>query len=73
VDGVDDLGAIDPSQVGGGDPKVCVSELPLYDDQGDAFARHLDGVGVPELMWGESPSDAGLDGSPAKLGAEAGG
>ena len=26
-------------------------QLPLYDHQRYAFARHLDRVGVPELMW----------------------
>jgi hypothetical protein len=55
------------------DPKVRVSELALDDDQGDALPRHLDGVRVTKLMWGESPSDAALDASPAELGAEAGG
>jgi hypothetical protein len=35
VDGVDDLGVVDPSQVRRGDPKVCVPELPLYDQQRD--------------------------------------
>lgn len=73
MDGVDDLGVIDPPQIGRGDPKVCVSELALYDHYGNAFARHLDGVRVAELMWGEPPSNAGLNGSPAELGAEAGG
>jgi hypothetical protein len=73
VNGVDDLGVIDSAQIRGGDPKICVSELALYDHQGNAFARHLDGMRVTELMWGEPPSDAGLDGSPAELGAEAGG
>jgi hypothetical protein len=32
VDGVDDFGVVDPAQVGGGDPKVGMTELPL-DDQ----------------------------------------
>jgi hypothetical protein len=65
VDSVDYLGAIDAAQIRGGDPEVCVSELALYDHEGNAFARHLDGVRVTELMWGEPPSDAGLNGSPA--------
>jgi hypothetical protein len=73
VDGLDDLGAIDPAQIRRGDPKVCVSELALYDHQGNAFTRHLDGVRVAELMGGEPPSTAGLNRSPAELGAEASG
>ena len=65
MDGVDDLGVIDPAQIRRGDPKVCVLELALYDHEGNAFARHLDGVRVTELMWGEPPSDAGLHSNPA--------
>jgi hypothetical protein len=37
------------------------------------FARHLDGMGVTKLMGSKPASDAGLDGSPAELGAEASG
>jgi hypothetical protein len=50
VDGFDDLGVVDSLQVDGGDAQVAVAELPLDDDQRDALARHLDGVGVAELM-----------------------
>jgi hypothetical protein len=31
VDGVDDFGVVDPAQVGGGDPEVGMTELPLDD------------------------------------------
>ena len=31
-------------------PRVGVAELALDDDQRRAFARHLDGVGVPQLV-----------------------
>jgi hypothetical protein len=68
---VNDLGVIDPARIRRSDPKVCVSELALDDHEGHAFARHLDSVRVAELMWGEPPSNAGLDGSAAELGAEA--
>jgi hypothetical protein len=50
-----------------------VPELALYNDQRNALASHLDGLRMAELMRGEPPSDAGLYGSPAELGAEAGG
>jgi hypothetical protein len=30
-----------------------VPELPLNDDERHAFASHLDGVGVAQLMWSE--------------------
>ena len=42
--------------------KVAVSELALDDDEWDAFAGHLDGVGVAELMWGEPTPHAGSRG-----------
>jgi hypothetical protein len=47
-------------------------ELPLDDDERDAFVRHLDRVSVPELMRREPPPDAGCSGR-AELGADAGG
>src|SRR2546423_14820012 len=50
VDGVDDLGVVDPAQVGGCDPEVSMTELPLDDYQRDAFAGHLDCVRVAELV-----------------------
>jgi hypothetical protein len=59
VDGVDDLGAVDALEVDRGDAEVGVSELALDDDQRDTFARHLDGVGVAELVRSESSPDAG--------------
>jgi hypothetical protein len=51
VDGVDDLGVVDSLEVDRGDPEVAVTELPLNDDKRHAFASHLDGMGVPQLMW----------------------
>jgi hypothetical protein len=38
VDGVDDLGVIDPAQIGGGDSEIGVPELTLDDNQRDTFA-----------------------------------
>jgi hypothetical protein len=49
-------------QVDAGDAEVGVSELPLDDDERDAFVRHLDSVGVPELVGRESAPDAGFSG-----------
>jgi hypothetical protein len=37
VDGVDDLGVVDPAQVHRGDRQVGVSELALDDQQRDSF------------------------------------
>jgi hypothetical protein len=37
-----------------------VSELTLDDVEGDAFAGHLDGVGVSELVGREAPAHAGV-------------
>ena len=50
-----------------------MAELPLNDDEGHAFASHLDGVRVPELMWSESATDTGGDGCTAQLGSSGGG
>jgi hypothetical protein len=36
------------------------------------FARHLDGVGVPELAWSETPADACSDGRPPQMRAGGG-
>ena len=43
-------------QIDGGDAEVAVAALALHDDQRDAFACHLDGVGMPELVWREAPA-----------------
>src|ERR1035441_483385 len=50
MDGVDDLGAVDPLQIDRGDAEVRVSELSLDDDERHALMRHLDGMRVTELM-----------------------
>ena len=65
VDGVDDFGVVDAAEVDRGDAEVGVPELALDDDQGDAFSRHLDGVGVTELVGGEPSPDTGLLGGVA--------
>jgi hypothetical protein len=49
-----------------------VAELALDDDQRHALARHLDGVGVPQLVGREAPSDAGLGGGVAQVGSRGG-
>src|SRR5215204_689657 len=67
VDGVDDLGVVDALEVDRGDAEVGVAELALDDDQRYALARHLDGVGVSELVWREASPHAGLAGDAAQL------
>jgi hypothetical protein len=69
VDRVDDLGVVDALEVGRGDAEVGMAELALDHVQRDALAGHLDGVGVTELVRGESAPDRGLDGEAAQLGA----
>src|SRR5205807_7876152 len=59
VNGLDDLGVVDAAQVGRGDPEVGVAELALDDDEWHAFAGHLNGVGVPELVRCEPPAYTG--------------
>jgi hypothetical protein len=72
VDGMHDLGVVDPAQVHRGDPEVSVPELPLDDDQRHALARHLDRVSVPELMRREPATHPGCDRSIAQLHPDAG-
>ena len=50
MDGVDDLGVIDPLEINRGDPEVRVPELALNDDQRHTLVRHLHGVRVAELV-----------------------
>jgi hypothetical protein len=71
VHGLDDLAALDALQVDGGDAEVAMSELALDDDQWHAFASHLDGVGVPELMWREPAPHSGRVGGAPQLGRAA--
>ena len=56
MDGADDLAAIDALQVDAGDPEVGVPELALDHDQRNAFVRHLDRVGMTQLVRREPPS-----------------
>jgi hypothetical protein len=49
---------VDAWQVDGADAEVAVSELALDDDERDAFAGRLDGVGVTELVRREPASHA---------------
>jgi len=67
MDRVDDFGVIDALQVDGGDAEVGVPELALDDVQRDAFASHLDGVRVAQLMRREAPAHTSLDGEMAHL------
>src|SRR3954469_22481142 len=69
VDRVDDLGVVDALEVDRGDAEVGVTELALDDDQRNALTRHLDGVRVAELVWGEASPHAGLAGDAAQLSA----
>ena len=58
MDGVDDLGVVDPLEVDAGDPEVRMPELALDHDERDPFMGHLDRVRMPELMRGEPASHA---------------
>jgi hypothetical protein len=49
-----------------------VAELALNDDEGHAFASHLDGVGVAQLVWSEPTADARGDGRASQLSASGG-
>ena len=58
MDGVDDLGAINPLQVDAGDPEVAMPQLPLDNDKRDPLVRHFDSMSVAELMRRKAPSHA---------------
>jgi hypothetical protein len=62
MDCLDDLGVVDALQVHRRDAEVAVAQLTLDDDQRDAFARELDGMGVPELVGCEAAPDPRVDG-----------
>ena len=72
MDGVDDFGVVDALQVDRGDAEVAVAELALDDDERDAFAGHLDGVGVAQLVWCEAATHAGGLGGSGQVGASGG-
>ena len=67
--GLDDLAAVDALQVDGGDPEVAVAELALDYDQRHAFACHLDGVGVAQLVRREAAPNPGRGGRAPQLRA----
>ena len=67
MDGVDDLGAVDPLQVNRGDPEIRVPELPLDDDERHSLMRHLHGMRVTELMGREPSTHTRLDRGAAQL------
>jgi hypothetical protein len=68
VDGVDDLGAVDPLQLDRRDPEVGVPKLSLDHHQRDPLVSHLDRVGVPPLVRREPPPNTSYRGGvPALL------
>jgi hypothetical protein len=44
---MNDLGAVDPTQIRGGDRKIGVTELALNHNDRHAFMGHLNSVRVP--------------------------
>jgi len=50
-----------------------VTELALDHIQGDAFAGHLDGVRVAQLVGREASAHTGLDGEPTQVSADCAG
>jgi len=67
VKGLDDLRVIDPLEVDRCDPEIGVSQLPLDDDERDTFVRHLNRMGVAELVWCEPTSDPSCGGGAGEL------
>ena len=58
VDGLDDLGVVDALEVDEVMPRLLFPSWRWMTISGTPSTRHLDGVGVPELVWGETPADA---------------
>ena len=67
VDSVDDLGVIDAAQVHRRHAQIGMPQLALNDGDRDPFARHLDRVSVPELMWSEPATNTSTHGRRAQL------
>jgi hypothetical protein len=72
VDGVDDLGGVDPIEVDRGDTKVDVPELALDHVEPHALAGHLDGMCVAKLVRGEAAADASRCSDAAEMVASGG-
>jgi hypothetical protein len=72
VDGVDDLGVVDPLEVDRGDAEIAVAELALDDHARHTLTSHFDGVRVPQLMWSEPSADTGCDGGAPQVGSGGG-
>src|SRR5262249_16138548 len=69
VDSFDDLGVVDALEVDRRYAEVAVPELALDDYERNALVRHLDGVGVTELVRREPPANARGGGGAAQLGS----
>jgi hypothetical protein len=69
VDGFDDLAVVDALEVDRGHAEVRVAELALNDVERHALARHLNGVGVAQLVGREAAADACLHGETPERGA----
>src|SRR5450755_1774858 len=54
MDGVDDLGVVNPLEVDVGDPQIAMADS----HQRHALVRELDSVRMPQLMRREPPADA---------------
>ncbi len=67
VDGVDDLRGVDAVEIDRRHAEVDVTELALDHLQRDAFAGHLDGVGVAQLVGSEAAPHPCLRCDPAQV------
>ena len=72
MDSVDDFGVVDSPQIDGCDRKIGVTELALDHEQWDAFARHLHGMRVAQLMRREPTSHPRSAGRLMQLRSDAG-
>jgi hypothetical protein len=67
VNRVDDLVIVDPLKVGRRHTEVRVAKLPLNEVDRNPLARHLDSMGMTELVRREPASHPGLGSEAAKL------
>ena len=72
MDGVNDLGCVDPVEIDRRHAKVDMAELALDHVEGHALAGHLNGMGVAKLVWREAPPHSGIGCDAAQVVARSG-
>jgi len=72
MDGGEDFGVVDPTEIPRCDGQVGMAELALDDEERDPLGGHRDRVRVSESVRGEPTSDAGDRGRVVDFSADSG-